>query len=320
MDKLTLQESSTDELRTALSGIMGEIDDIIKQHEAELEKARAGKLHAEHLVVIQRDLAQDMCRASSEFEILSRALDSLLMVNGYDCGGAYLMKDGALRLQCHRNVSDDLLAEVSVFHPGSTQYRMAIKGRPVFRSYDDLVAADADDIRLSEGLKGIAVIPIMDRCKVMGCFTVASHEEAEVDDPALDSLISIVGYVGESLARERNAHLCKEARIQFEILAEAATDGIAILDDLEIVRCNKSFGTLVGVAEAGLIGRSILEFIDSEHHATYLEHQRHENGDPFEINLLRGDSPSIAVLAELQYLHHRNGYNSCVVLLAHERK
>ena len=86
MDKLTLQESSTDELRTALSGIMGEIDDIIKQHEAELEKARAGKLHAEHLVVIQRDLAQDMCRASSEFEILSRALDSLLMVNGYDCG------------------------------------------------------------------------------------------------------------------------------------------------------------------------------------------------------------------------------------------
>lgn len=321
MDQLGLQITSTKELQAAFDSILSDIGALIKSKEHEIREARAGKMHAEHLVIIQRDLAQDMCRATSEAEILSKALDSLLLVNGYDCGGAYLIQeDGWLRLMCHRNLNEDFIASASLYSPDTPQARLVALGKPIFRPYNSLGVGNIDEIRRAEGIKGIAIIPILDGPKVMGCINVASHVVDEADDPALDSLISIVGYVGEALAKARNAHQCHEARVQYEILAGAATDGIAILDGKQIIRCNRSLSTLLGYSESQLIGKSILEFIEPEDHAAYFHHEQKESEDQFQIHLMRSDSPSIAVLAELQHLHQRNGYDNCVVLVAHEWK
>lgn len=321
MDQLGLQVTSTEELQVAFDSILADIGAIIQSKEHEIREARAGKLHAEHLVIIQRDLAQDMCRASSELEILSKALDSLLLVNGYDCGGAYLIQeDGWLRLMCHRNLHDEFIASATLYPPDSPQAKLVNLGKPVFRPYNDLGISNINEVRRSEGIRGIAIVPILDGMKVMGCINVASHKVDEADDPALDSLISIVGYVGEALAKARNAHQCREAKIQYEILAGAATDGIAIMDGNKIIRCNRSLSTLLGYTESQLIGKSILEFIELDDHAAYFHHEQQESEDQFQIHLLRSDSPSIAVLAELQHLHQRNGYDNCVVLVAHEWK
>jgi hypothetical protein len=77
---------------------------------------------------------------------------------------------------------------------------------------------------------------------------------------------------------------------------------------------------LTGQAEATLVNTSVLDLIHPQDRIAYKEREREESSEPFKMAFVRMDSPFVEVHAELQFLHQKNGYDNCIVLVIHEWK
>jgi PAS domain S-box-containing protein len=90
-----------------------------------------------------------------------------------------------------------------------------MSGRPVYATFEKL-GVPLDETALREGLRAIAVIPILHQDQVIGCLNVASHSLAEVPPYSRNVLETIASQIGGTIARlqVKQALLESEERIQ----------------------------------------------------------------------------------------------------------
>ena len=165
-----------------------------------LVEDRTASHRAEELLRIQRNLGIALSSASSLSGALGAILDATLAVEGIDCGGVYLLEEGALVLQVHRNLSSGFVALVSRFGPDDPRTQLVEAGAPVFRRWKEVIHP-ADPDRVAEGLRATAVIPVAADGKVVGALNASSHAEDEISEPARDALQAIASQIGGVVGR-----------------------------------------------------------------------------------------------------------------------
>ena len=186
-----------------------------------LVEDRSASHRAEELLRIQRDLGVALASASTLAEALDTILDAALSVEGIDCGGVYLVEEGALVLRVHRRLSSGFVERSRRFGPEDPRTRLVEAGTPVFKKWEELALA-ADPVGAREGLRAIGIIPVPDGERVVGALNAASHTEDEIPEPARDALQAIASQIG-SVVRRLRAEDELHARERFLALLSSIT-------------------------------------------------------------------------------------------------
>ncbi len=169
---------------------------------AELEKLEAERKQAENMAHTQRNLALALSAVPGLDEGLRLCFEATLHVSGMDCGGIYFIDgaSGALDLAFHKGLTPDFARCVSHYDADSANVQLVMTGQPIYTEHLQLgVPLDASERH--EGLRAMAVIPIYQEDRVIGCLNVASHTLDEVPVFARDALETIVAQIGNSIGR-----------------------------------------------------------------------------------------------------------------------
>ena len=132
---------------------------------------------AEELLTVERDLGIALASAHDLSDALDAALDCVLRIRGIDSGGIYLVDraTGAVDLVVHRGLSDAFVRRVSHFAADAPQARLVRSGVPVYARTGEVTDLQEDAHR-TEGLRSLAVIPIVHENEVIAVFNMASHQ------------------------------------------------------------------------------------------------------------------------------------------------
>jgi PAS domain S-box-containing protein len=184
----------------------------------------------ERLIHTQRDLAMALTGITSLDSGLRLYLDAALALSETDVGGVYLLDrtSGALDLVVHQGVSAEFVSKVSHFEADSANIRLVMAGKPVYSEYPGVEASVAD-ARRSEGLLGIAVVPIHHEGRVIGCLNVASHTADHLPPFAHEAIETIAAQMGGAIAGLQ----ARDERASYEAKLKSLTSRLALAEEGE---------------------------------------------------------------------------------------
>jgi PAS domain S-box-containing protein len=177
----------------------------------------------------QRDLALKLAMEVEPGPVLDHCLSAALAQPGLECGAIYLKDEssGALVLQSHRGLSSGFVAAVSHCPADSDKARLVGLGRPVYATHGQLGLSHST-AELEEGLRAVAVLPVVQSAQILGCMNVASRRMAEIPVGTRTILEHLVHQMGSAIARARSMLQLKERELQLHMALEAS--GMATWD------------------------------------------------------------------------------------------
>jgi signal transduction histidine kinase len=121
-----------------------------------------------------------------------------------DCGTIYLLdeKSGDLRLAHCKGLSEDFLDIISNQKRDSKRSQMVMEGRSVYVRLQDS-DLPLQKAREHEGIRSIAVVPILHQDRVIGCYSIGSHTLDRVPIASRTALKTIASMIGNAVARIR---------------------------------------------------------------------------------------------------------------------
>jgi PAS domain S-box-containing protein len=218
---------------------------------------------AEALLTAQRDLGLELARCRELPETLERCLETALKVSEMDCGGVYLRDPatGTLDLVVHRGISDTFFAAVGHYEPASREATLILEGGTRFLRVRDL--PDAGNIRKSEGLLSIALVPIRGPGGVLACINLASRRTESISPQHRRAMESMADLIGGVIARIRAEQAQWASESRYRGLFEQAGDGIVVMErDARVIEVNPSFLEMTGYGLGELAGHKLPEFYD----------------------------------------------------------
>ena len=188
------------------------------------------KRQSENLIRAQRDLGLALGTVSGLDDVLRLCVEAAINISGMDCGGVYLVdKDsGAMDLAFHKGLSAAFVNRISHYDRDSDSMCLIMAGKPVYKRYEEIMP-DTDKARCNEKLRAIAIIPVHNEGRVIGCLNISSHTLDKVPDFARSALEIISTQIGSVIARATaNAELNKEKE-RFRVLVEEFPLGISLI-------------------------------------------------------------------------------------------
>jgi PAS domain S-box-containing protein len=221
---------------------------------------------AEKLLTVERDLGIALAAAHDLRQALAAALDCVLKAQCIDSGGVYLVDQatGAVDLVVHRGLSGEFVRRVSHFAADAPQARLVRSGVPVYARLGEIADLQEDAHRL-EGLRSLAVIPIMHAGKAIAVINMASHQHELTPEGTCRALETIATQVGEALARLSAEQARRESELRYRELVEAIPDMVFILDRQGTV-CfiNQPAAAMLGRKPEDIVGRKQADFFPQE--------------------------------------------------------
>ncbi len=167
----------------------------------------------------QRDLALGIAASSTIEEALPLCLDIAISVAGMDSGGIYLMEDsGDLFLACSKGLSDRFISEVSHIKADSDKAMVVMKRTPVYTTYDCLTGFLMSDYPKGEGLRAIAIIPVLYQDRVIACLNISSHTLDEIPHSSRDYIETVAAQIGNAMVSIKAEENVREKQKELERL------------------------------------------------------------------------------------------------------
>ncbi|MFN8604304.1 MAG: PAS domain-containing protein [Candidatus Binatia bacterium] len=156
----------------------------------------------QRLLGIQHDLARAIASTSDLHEGLVACLDAALAITGFDAGGFYLLDEesGALDLVVHRGVSPAFAESSGHYEADAPQSRLVRAGAPHFQRFAEM-GLPLQGAELSEGIVGLAVLPLQHQGRVIGCLNVGSRSTGEFSPLVRQALEVIAAESGQMVNR-----------------------------------------------------------------------------------------------------------------------
>ncbi|MCD4791269.1 MAG: PAS domain-containing protein [Bacteroidales bacterium] len=166
----------------------------------------------EDFINIQNELYIALGSADNLEDICKYLLGIICKSGYFDCGGIYFIDKvtGDLNLICHKGLSSKFAKRGKRFTKNSQQYKMIMKGKPIYKKFND-ISPDNDIDSINEGLCIIAVIPLLNQKKVVGCLNISSHIHHEISLVVRIALESIAERIGGVIVRIESQQELKEA-------------------------------------------------------------------------------------------------------------
>jgi PAS domain S-box-containing protein len=221
------------------------------------------RMQAEHLLRLQRDFGIALSLARDLHEVLEKLLDVCLEVEGVDCGGVYILDEstGCLQLATYRNLSSRFVDQVKQYDPGSMQMKLVLEGKPVYSLCSE---TPFNNISLfnEEGLKSLAIIPVLFEHQVLAVLNLASHSWTHIPSGIRNSLESFAGRIGGIITRLRTESALRESESRFRELADLLPQTVYEVDaNLNITFVNRQgvqmFGFTPELLETGINGLDV---------------------------------------------------------------
>ncbi len=224
--------------------------------------------HYETLLQAERDMAAAWSSATTFNERLEACLRMAIQISDMDCGGLYLVDktDSSLVLAVHRGLSSSFVGNVSCHFADSAHAQLVQKGVPVYAEIEDLPET-IKDVFAEEGLKSLAIIPVLSQDRVIACLNVGAHTLDHVPDHARRALERIARYAGSFVEQELQAEEIRQSRQDLNTLFDTVYDMIFILDgEGNIIHCNRMVCEKLGYPKSELSGKHVLYVHPEDRH------------------------------------------------------
>ncbi len=185
----------------------------------------------ENLNIILRNLAVKLSAITELDEGLHLCLEAAIEISGMDCGGVYLVDEasGGLDMAFHKGLSPDFVEFVLRYEADSDSVRLVMRGKPVYKQHQRL-GVPLDEKKKREGLRAIAVIPMLHKGRIVGCLNIASHTLREVPAWSRMALETIAAQISGTVVRLRAEQALCESEHKFKAIFDAANDGIVLAE------------------------------------------------------------------------------------------
>jgi PAS domain-containing protein len=186
-------------------------------------------------------------------------------------GGIYLAipVQGSFAWPAPRLLTQTFVDQVAPREAHSEQVRLAREGRPVYLEGPERLVQKGWEILLGEGLRVLAMVPIVGSDRVLGCLNLASRQGDRIPRYSRYALEIVAGQIGIFLARflaqqslqaSKDSYCALFAHIHNGIVLQAAVRnqdgqvcGVRNLD------CNPAFERQTGQRATEILGRELLD-------------------------------------------------------------
>lgn len=184
------------------------------------------RTQSENFLIIQRDLAVGLSSTSNLHDALNQALDAALRVDGIDCGGVYLIDDAEMRIQpvCHRGFSEAHVSLMRELQNSVLRERVLARNEAIY-SFDELSTEDVEHLRNDAGIRGVAIIPVMNEGAIAASLNLASHSMENIPLCIRSVLEAIAAQVGGVIARVRAEESLHENEARLRMILDASNYG-----------------------------------------------------------------------------------------------
>ncbi len=231
----------------------------------------------ENLLRVQRDLGLALNAARSLDETLHLCSETAIRVSGMDCGGVYLVDDisGDINLAFHQGVRPEFVKGVSHYPADSAVARLLEAGKPIYARFQELaesaqeLAEAADETVRGEGMRALAMIPVLHAGRAVAHLLISSHTLDDVPDFARTALETIATQVGSAITHSRAEEALRQSEAKFRGIVEQASDAVGLCDEQGIaVEWNRAAERMTGLAAADVLGKFywdvLLELVPAE--------------------------------------------------------
>ncbi len=172
---------------------------------------------ARRQLLLQRDMSLKLSETTSLAEALKICVDTAIEISDMDCGTIYLLdeKSRDLRLAHCKGLSEDFLDIISNQRRDSKRFQMVMEGRSVYVKHQDS-DLPLQKAREHEGIRSIAVVPILQQDRVIGCYSIGSHTRNRVPIASRTALKTIASMIGNAVARIRATEALGERTAELE--------------------------------------------------------------------------------------------------------
>ncbi len=206
------------------------------------------------LIEAERDLGIELAGTSSITYALKYCMDAAMSVGEMNCGGVYTVDDsGNLTLVVQKGLSDDFMKAVSFYSFDTPNARMAQTGVPVYKDRHDIYnngrLADNNPVSLAkkEGIKSLAVIPVVMMGKTVACMNISSNIWTSIPEHARTVLERIASRMGLAIYRIKTECRLRDSEEKYRLLHESLMDAFVFVDlNGTIVETNSTFDEMLG--------------------------------------------------------------------------
>ncbi len=220
----------------------------------------------ERHLILQRDLGLSLSSTSSLKEGLDRVLTAALKLSTVDSGGIYFVSEdlSQFRLMAHQGLSQEFADAVRLYPNNTPQTRHLISGKSLFGLLSE-IAPDLKSAQESEGLKAVAIIPILHDRKVMATLHASSHTRRRHSHNTLRALETIATRLGAVIARITAEKALRDSNVKFREFVEGTHDLVCQINSRgRLVYINHTGERLFGMVASRLQGRFLWYFIHPE--------------------------------------------------------
>ncbi|UCC12929.1 MAG: PAS domain-containing protein [candidate division WOR-3 bacterium] len=189
--------------------VMGVTRDITQRKRMEL------------LIKQQLDVATTLSSIQDLTTGLSFCLDTVIAVSHMDCGTIHLLDSRSKNfiLKWYQGLAEQFITGCSIIPLDSLFGRTVNRGKPAYGTYVKFQAA----LSWLEGknrLRAAAIIPILSKQRIIGCFTIASHTRNDIAPFSRNAVEMVVAQMGNAITRLEaevelhNAHRILEHKVE----------------------------------------------------------------------------------------------------------
>ncbi len=218
---------------------------------------------AEDLVQIQRDLGVALSATSDLPRALELILDAACQIEGIDAGGIYLCdpQTGALELKSHRGLPQTFIARAAHYAADAPHTQLARAGNPLYTQYARVDLPDKADPTQREGLRALAVLPVLHDHQLIAVLNLASHLHDDIPLYARAALESIAFQIGSVFGRLQAEAALRESQQNLQTLFDTLTDFLFVLDEHgNVIKTNPVVAARLGYTPEHVAQMNVLDF------------------------------------------------------------
>jgi len=219
----------------------------------------------EQALRVQHQLTSMLSATNDLTEGLGMVLKTVMDIDGADCGGIYLLADhqSQFDLVAHYGLSERFTNCLHSLHINTPQVQLIHSGTPLYQPFDTLDFLSAE--QRQEGIRTIAIIPIMHHLQAIGVLNIGSRSLDEFSLHTRTLLEAIAAQIGGTIVRISIEAALHESQHNLQTLFNSLDDLLFIAQqDGKIIHYNPAVEQRLGYTRDELFHMYVLDIHPAE--------------------------------------------------------